>query len=84
MLKISKILTITSKRSRKQESFEMKATRGHVNSIFIFGFDLHGHKYICTMSEASVTKSEFSMKKLQKSHVYGHFWMKMPQNSESK
>ena len=33
-----------------------KSARGHLNSKFIFGVNLHGHKYICT-SGALVTEN---------------------------
>ena len=55
-----------------------KSARGHLNSKIIFGVNLHGHRYICATSETLVMKNEFSMKKLQKSLVFGHFRVKMP------
>ena len=61
-----------------------KSGRGHLNSKIIFGVNLHGHEYMCTTSGASVMKNEFSMKKSQKSLVFGHSRVKMPQNLESK
>ena len=61
-----------------------KSARGHLYSEIIFGVDLNGHKYVCTTSGALVKKNEFSIKKLQKSHVFGHFQVNMPQNAESK